>query len=612
MNELDTIKLAAKNITKFQTKAGYVSTGLYLYTDQDGNILFVRLRMDHPNGDKWIRPLSRNHAGDWIELKEPMFTDGKPLYNLQSIAKEPDKPVFIVEGEKCADALNKLGLFATTSGGASSAKDANWQILEGLEVWLWPDNDPTGLQYAKDVTAKLTSLNATVRQIDISLLNLPIKGDCYDWLTQFKTLNGRDATADDVLDLPLRSEHIEESTNDYLEVDHMMPLYGNYHATVSLICAQNITPEPIRWLWNGWLAKGKLHIFAGAAGTGKTTIAIALAATVSKGGRFPDGSLCPIGSVLIWSGEDSPADTLVPRLMAAGADLSKVHFVGVTTDNHELRGFDPATDMQPLLIKAATINDLALLIVDPIVNAVAGDSHKNGEVRRALQPIVDFGEKLNCAVLGITHFSKGGQGKDPLERVTGSLAFGALARIVLATAKIVDGDHTKRIVCRAKSNIGIDSGGFEYDLQQEEVKAGIFSSYASWGDAIDGSARDLLAEPDRREQGENGNSVLEEAKEFLLELLADGELSQKQIEADAKGASHSWRTVQRAKKALNIRSTKSKLDNRWYWRLEGNTANINQDRQASHINNVAALASFSEIDQISPEYIVNNQQIARF
>ena len=105
-------------------------------------------------------------------------------------------------------------------------------------------------------------------------------------------------------------------------------------------------------------------------------------------------------------------------IYTAGADLSKLHFVGDTTANYELRAFDPATDMQSLMIKAATIPDLALLIIDPIVNAVAGDSHKNGEVRRALQPVVDFGEKLNCAVLGITHFSKGGQGKEPLERVT--------------------------------------------------------------------------------------------------------------------------------------------------------------------------------------------------
>jgi hypothetical protein len=89
-----------------------------------------------------------------------------------------------------------------------------------------------------------------------------------------------------------------------------------------------------------------------------------------------------IGSVLIWSREDSAVNTLVPRLMAAGTYLSKVHFVRDTTDNLELNGFDPASDMRLLMMKAAGIQDLAPLIVDPIVNALTGYSHKNGEVRR--------------------------------------------------------------------------------------------------------------------------------------------------------------------------------------------------------------------------------------
>jgi putative DNA primase/helicase len=346
-----------------------------------------------------------------------------------------------------------------------------------------------------------------------------------------------------------------------------MTLVDYKNKTVNLQCAAEIIPEPIEWLWKGWLAKGKLHIFAGAAGTGKTTIAIGMAATVTRGDLFPDNSVCQKGSVLIWSGEDSTADTLVPRLMAAGADLSKVHFVSNTVNHHEIRSFDPASDMQSLMLRAAVIPDLVLLIIDPIVNAVAGDSHKNGEVRRALQPVVDFGEKLNCAVLGITHFSKGGQGKDPLERVTGSLAFGALARIVLATAKKNDGDEMQRLVCRAKSNIGPDSGGFIYSLEQMQVQEGIFSSYAVWGEPLEGSARDLLAEPDQNSFGDASKTALEDAKDFLMEQLANGELPQQEIQEEAKGAGHSWASIRRAKTALNIISSKSILDKRWYWKL---------------------------------------------
>lgn len=370
---------------------------------------------------------------------------------------------------------------------------------------------------------------------------------------------------------------------------------------VQLTCANEIKPKPIDWLWDGWLARGKLEVLSGIAGTGKTTLAISLAATVSIGGKFPDGTRSPIGSVLIWSGEDSAKDTLVPRFMAAGADLSKIHFIGDVEHGDQMRSFDPAIDIAALNNAAAKIDNISLLIVDPIVNAVAGDSHKNGEVRRALQPLVEFGEKLKCAVLGVTHFSKGTGGKEPLERVTGSLAFGALPRIVLATAKITEDETSRRIFCRAKSNIGKDDGGFEYSLNQKEIDGypGLFSSYILWGDSVEGSARDLLAEPDNRETGDDNNSALEDAKNFLLKLLKDGSLLQKQIEVDARGAGHSWGTVRRAKNALPIKS--EKMIDGWHWKLASNMpkeVQAAQDAQHAHINYVSALNTLPKIEHL--------------
>ena len=588
---IDDPKQAARLLMARKLKDGYAAEALHTYTDMEGDPLYWRIRLKHPTLGKYIRPMVLIEGK--YEIKEPQYQHGeKPLYHLQQLARDTDKVVFIVEGEKCADSLNKLGLLATTSGGADSIRATNFEILANRNVIIWPDNDSAGKKWQFDLFNKLQPLKCSIKLIDVDALNLLAKGDCVDWLADFEQLNNRKATIDDFYALPQIEGLKQTSKSESLQDGKVSATTESYHATVSLKCASDIEPEPISWLWHGWLAKGKLHIFAGTAGTGKTTIAIALAATITIGGRFPDGSKSPMGSVLIWSGEDSPADTLVPRLMAAGADLTKVHFVGDTTLDYEKRSFDPATDMQPLMIAAAAISDLALLIIDPIVNAVAGDSHKNGEVRRALQPVVDFGERLNCAVLGITHFSKGGQGKDPLERVTGSLAFGALARIVFATAKIDDGDTTRRIFCRAKSNIGIDSGGFKYDLQQKEVKAGIFSSYALWGDGMEGSARELLAERDNRETGENGKSALDDAKYFLRELLTDNELAQKEIEVDAKGAGLSWRTVERAKKELFIISYKSILDKRWYWKLPSNSAKFDEDRQDCHNNNVADMADF--------------------
>ncbi|MHB1266152.1 MAG: AAA family ATPase [Acidithiobacillus ferriphilus] len=233
-------------------------------------------------------------------------------------------------------------------------------------------------------------------------------------------------------------------------------------AGIILTCAKSIQPEKITWLWREWLAAGKLHILAGMAGTGKTTIALAIAATVSSRGRWPDRTVCHTAAdVVMWSGEDDAADTLVPRLLAMGADVARVHLITGTVDgNGRRRGFDPSVDI-PMLQKTLLRVNPRLLILDPISSAVSGDSHQNTEVRRSLQPVVDLAGRLGCAVLGITHFTKGTAGRDPLERVTGSLAFGAFARVVWATIKPAQesGDQQRRLI-RTKSNIGPDGGGF--------------------------------------------------------------------------------------------------------------------------------------------------------
>ncbi|MGX2042250.1 AAA family ATPase [Methylocaldum sp. MU1018] len=351
---------------------------------------------------------------------------------------------------------------------------------------------------------------------------------------------------------------------------------GEYARDVSLIRASDVTPEAIAWLWNGWLAAGKMHVFGGAPGTGKTTISMALAATVTTGGRWPDGTRSIAGNVVIWSGEDDPADTLIPRLALSGADLSRVYFIADIREGNERRSFDPARDMEPLRRKLAEIGGVKLLIVDPVVSAIAGDSHKNAEVRRGLQPLVDLAGAMRCALLGITHFSKGTGGRDPVERLTGSLAFGALARVVLVAAKHQEegeDGRTVRLFCRAKSNIGPDDGGFEYDLHQAELKThpGIFASSVLWGDAVEGAARELLATADATGD-DGGGGTLADAKRFLADLLADGPLPGKTIKADADGAGYSWATIRRAQKALGIEAVKEGMKGGWVWRMPGQEA----------------------------------------
>lgn len=344
---------------------------------------------------------------------------------------------------------------------------------------------------------------------------------------------------------------------------------GAYANDVSLVRGSDIKMEPVSWLWPGWLAEGKMHVLGGAPGTGKTTIAMALAATVTTGGRWPDGARSPAGNVVVWSGEDDPADTLAPRLALSGADLSRVYFVADAWDGGERRSFDPARDMESLRRRLGDIGGARLLIVDPVVSAVTGDSHKNAEVRRGLQPLVDLAAAMRCALLGITHFSKGTGGRDPVERLTGSLAFGALARVVMVAAKHQeegDDDRATRLFLRAKSNIGPDDGGFEYDLQQGEVDGhpGVFASTTRWGAAVDGSARELLATADAI--GEDGEgSALADAMDFLREALANGSVPAGEVKKLARAEGVAERTLHRARERLGVKSQRQGFSKGAVW-----------------------------------------------
>jgi hypothetical protein len=270
----------------------------------------------------------------------------------------------------------------------------------------------------------------------------------------------------------------------------------------------------------------------------------------------------------MWSGEDDAADTLVPRLAAMGADLSRVHFVGDIKEPDGRRPFDPARDMRALIAKARVVGDVKLLIVDPVVTAVAGDSHRNAEVRRDLAPLVRFGHELHAAVLGISHFSKGTAGREPLDRVTGSLAFGALARIVLGAGKQFgsDGVETGRVLVRIKSNIGLDGGGIEYTLTPARLPEGIDTCKVVWGKKVVGDARDILAEAEEHEAGDDQGAG-EWAQDFLRWELESGPVATVDLQKLAEQAGLSWATVRRAKGALGIKARKLSMQEGWTWEL---------------------------------------------
>jgi putative DNA primase/helicase len=412
-------------------------------------------------------------------------------------------------------------------------------------------------------------------------------------------------------------KQMSEALRTWRHLGSPLPKAGD----VELVTADTIEPEKVDWVWPGWLAAGKLHLIAGSPGTGKTTLCLAMASIITTAGAFPCGACVPCGSVLMWTGEDDLADSIIPRFLACGGNRSRLHFVaGVREDDGSSRPFDPAYDVEGLVTAARNIKDLKLLIVDPVVSAVAGDSHKNTETRRALQPLVDFAANAGVAVLGVTHYSKGTAGRDPAERVTGSLAFVAVSRLVMVTAKPKEPGDSWRLV-RAKSNIGPDGGGFEYDLQQIPVDEpnGIFGQSIEWGAPLEGSALALLAEVEAP-QVQGNSSALDAAVTWLPEMLGTGTVPVKFLEGMALERGHSWATVRRAKIVLGVKAIKEGAG--WLWRMP-NMLKFNQDAhtknderlsaledahmsafedaQDAHQNGVSALAAFEHLADLVSE-----------
>jgi putative DNA primase/helicase len=354
-------------------------------------------------------------------------------------------------------------------------------------------------------------------------------------------------------------------------------------ATVSLMCGSSVTMEPTHWLWHEWLACGSLQVFAGPAGLGKTTIALSLAAILTRGGLWPDGSRCSrLGSVIFWSGEDAIEKTLLPRFIAMGGDPAKIYFVdGVVNhyDGHrEPREFDPSRDIPLLIDKANEVGDVRLLVIDPVSMCIAGDSNKNAEVRRGLAPLKTFAERHGAATLGISHFSKGTEGRDPLTRVTGSIAFGAAPRLVLSavteTKKPDEPDDAdpRHLFVRTKSNLGPSGDGFRYTVEQIALDDGITASRIVWGEHLKGGARELLAEAEHIDGDNDERSERDDAKQFLQSVLAAEPMTARQLFRDAREAGHSERTLRRAAMDLNVVKSKQGLRKGWIWSLPTNMA----------------------------------------
>lgn len=329
-----------------------------------------------------------------------------------------------------------------------------------------------------------------------------------------------------------------------------------------IVCMSDVEMKPIDWLWHKRIALGKLTVIAGQPGLGKSQLTAMLCANVTGGVKFADDSSAPIGSALMLSAEDDMADTIKPRLMAAQADLSKCYVLDFVYENDKndermQRSFDLVMDIPKLEDIIEEKGDVRLITIDP-VSAYQGktDSHGNAEVRALLVPLTKLAEKHNIAIVLVTHFNKSNT-QEPIEKVIGSIGLVAAARAAYAITRDQENEDIRHFV-PLKNNIGNDKTGFSFKIEEVILDNDIETSRISW---LQGDITTKDAFNPRLEK------PLNEADEFLLDLLKDGPTTSKEIHENREGAGLSKSSINKAKKRLRIRVKKTGFDGGWSWSL---------------------------------------------
>ena len=341
---------------------------------------------------------------------------------------------------------------------------------------------------------------------------------------------------------------------------------GESQFTPVLECAAELETRAIDWAWKPWLAAGEFHLLVGRKATGKTTLALTIAAQLSRG----EAPFSEPGKALMVCLEDNWESVLLPRLEAAGARMDNIFVLRIKRDElHDLeRPLALETDLPDIQKEATHINSLRLIVLDPVIRAAGGklDSHNANQVRQALDPVSELARATGAAVLGITHFRKS-QGASTvtssgvIDSVMGSGAWTQVARLLWVSWK------------QPESNTDLD------EAPEYEHCLGVFGNLvakpkvlpyaiAGWTDNPDVAKIQFGAEAERDPEAmmeSKPPSKLAEAEAWIIANVPPGlNVPSKEIEDDAKAAGHSGRTLQRAKTGCGVKSIR--IDGLWHWR----------------------------------------------
>ncbi len=337
------------------------------------------------------------------------------------------------------------------------------------------------------------------------------------------------------------------------------------------VSAAHVKPEKVKWLWPGRVPFGKLTVLDGDPGLGKSTITLDLGARVTTASPLPDGHrpAVPMG-VLLLSAEDGLADTIVPRLTAAGADLALVRVVDHVTDDQGPRPIELPADLGRIEARCNSLPDAmqghlpGLIVVDPLMAFLGGEvnANRDQDVRRVLFRLKLMAEKTGCAVVCVRHLNKT-PGASALYRGGGSIGIIGAARTGLLVGVDPD-DEQRRVLAVAKSNLAAKPESLAYRIVGDELYD---TAKVVWDGTSGHSAEQLLGRPLGRAAPKR-----EAAEAYLLDALGDGKPRSTDLlrkYAELRGLT--WKTVQRAAEALEVDSERRPESGKrgrgpaWWW-----------------------------------------------
>jgi hypothetical protein len=430
-------------------------TDQYDYTDEHGSPRHATRRWKDP------KDFRQGRIDEHGTYKPGLAGVRTYLYRLPELLEaNPDHPVWICEGEKDCDRLRRDGLTATTCPmGAEKWRDHYSEWLAGRTCYALEDNDDKGRKHCPMVAR---SLSGKAREVKIIRLpDLPEHGDVSDWLDQGHTVDELLKIAESAP--AFAPEETAEQTGEPKPDNAFRELSDD---DLGIIRLSEVQECPVDWLWKYRLASGEIALIAGEGGLGKSQVLLALAATVSTGGEWPEPGTgnAPQGSVIILSAEDDPATTIKPRLKALGADLERVNILKASV---VIRRPGKENQVSPISLQSLEywravldrVPDCRMLIIDPLPSYLGRgvNDSKNNEIREIIEPFLKqiVRPRRICMVCN-SHLNKTVDHKTPIHRVNGSVAYGNIPRNVHFVVRDPN-DPERRFFKQAKCNLAPDN-----------------------------------------------------------------------------------------------------------------------------------------------------------